>query len=420
MGKKKKIFIGWIDICGQIGDLKEGYRKNGHTVFTMSNHKTVAGADNRFSWLVYPDWLLKAKNPLIVLLRKFYTLLIVPPMRFCFWLFAVFYFDVFHFMWVPEWYTPLLLSVLKKLNKKIIVHFVGSDIRWVPTWLQEFEFRGLDHPDSDVRMEATIQSGITLDEKLRYVRTFEKYADIILSLPEQAQLQLRPYYNFYLPVQMQDIHYQPRQNPIPLVCIGTSGFKDKGSQQLLDAFYKFYENTPVPFELVVIKGMKHTEVMQLLMRCDIFIYTPYGSGTGKFGMEALAAGAVTLTGYDKAWHIYPEDCPVVHVQEKTLIQQVLYYLQHPDERKALSLQSRQYAQKHADIYTITKNILDKLDNTIDQYEYYPQYFRHHATFNTKWDAPNSIEVCNKWNRYVQDCDWYKKYVPKGERDGIIF
>jgi len=416
----ENVFIGWTDVCGQIGDYQKAYRKLGHKTFSMALSKEAASENTKFSWLVYPDWIFLTNNKFLLLFRKLYTILILPVMRLFFWTFALFYFDIFHFMWVPEKSNVFLFWLIKFFKKKIIVTFVGSEIRWVPSWLQEFDMRGLDHPEENLRMQDTVRMKSTLDERLRYVRIFEKYADVIISVPEQAQLQLRPYTNFYLPVDLESIHFSERNNTIPIVCIGTTGFRDKGSQKLIDNLNEFHKNSPVKFELIVLKNMLHSEVLNLLMKCDIFIYSPYDCGTGKFGMESLAAGAVTLTGYDKDWLKYPLNSPVVHVQEKTLIEKLSYYLEHPEERKELSKRSREFALENANIYKITEDILKVLHGQKEAKDYYPKFFRDLATFKSKWDALDSVEVCNKWNDYVRNCGWYKEYVPSGERDGIKF
>src|SRR5690606_15006117 len=92
----------------------------------------------------------------------------------------------------------------------------------------------------------------------------------------------------------------------------------------------------------------------------------------------------------------------------------------PQERKEISKRSREFALKNADIKTIAADILKFLDDPDPVYDYCPTFFRENATFNTRWDAENSIEIANKWTRYVQACDWYKKFIPAGERGGLVF
>ena len=81
---------------------------------------------------------------------------------------------------------------------------------------------------------------------------------------------------------------------------------------------------------------------------------------------------------------------------------------------------RKWAEKYADPTCICNNIINNLNNPDIKPDYYPEFFRHHAIFNSKWDSPDSIEICNKWTNFVKNCSWYKKYVKPGEREGLKF
>ncbi len=418
MDAPKSIFLGFVDIAGQLGDFTETYSQQGFKVFSVVHRPNEHYPDRKYSLVLYhlyPEFLLK---PICRVLRKIYTLFVYLPLYHIIMLWAVFSFDIFHFFWYQEHSNSFYLSLLKRLRKKIIVSFVGSDIRWVPLWLSELESRNLNHVESDLALINTLEQSINLESRLRNLRVFEKYASLIISHPSQAQLQLRPYYNFFLPVAKQEVN--SKNNKIPIVALGIRDVNLKGGMKTLNLL-KNYQNSPgsIVFELVVLDKMTHDQVIDILKRTDIFIYSPYMSSAGRFSHEAVACGAIALVPYDRDWFKYPPDAPFIHIQESTLIERLEYYLKHRFEREELSRKGIDWARKWADMNWITSDVLQKLRHNTEP-DYYPRYFRDHATFNTKWDASDSIEVANKWTKYVSKCLWYKEYIESGNRDGLEF
>ncbi len=423
---KKKIFIGEIDICGQIGDFKKGYESLGYKVFTLVKNRTKASyEDIKYSFVLhslYPFNLLQTSNKLKIFLRKIYSLFFVNPVYYSVWIWAILNFNTFHFVWITEKKWKFILYLLKKLNKKIIVSYVGSDTKWHPTYMQESEILGLEHAPSELLMRNALEQNITIEEKLQTIRIGEKYANVINSVPDQAQLALRPYFNFYIPVDFNSIKFNIPKNIKPVVSIGLTRTKGggKNSQTLIDMITDFKKNTEIQFEFIVIQNKQHKEVIKILSYSDIFIYSPYTKGAGKFGMEALASGTVLLTGYDKDYLKLPPNPPIVNITSENLLEKLEYYLINTQERKILAKNGRKWVEKYADPTWICNKIINNLNNPDTKPDYYPEFFRHHATFNSKWDSPDSIEICNKWTNFVKNYTWYKKYIKPGEREGLKF
>lgn len=418
--KKKRIFLGFNDIAGQIGDFAREYERAGNKVFTTVQVPNGHYKNRRYSFIlenIYPSFLLINKYSFI---RKMYTAVIYIPIYHIFMFWVVFRFDIFHFMWYLDKSNRFYLSLIKLLRKKVIVSFVGSDVRWVPLWLKEFDLRKLDHTDNEIAIKNTIEQKISLESRLRNVRVFEKYATIIISHPEQAQLQLRPYYNFYLPLDLKQFNTQRKKNIKPIVALGIRDVNLKGGKIVHNLLKNYLEKeNSINFDLVIFENMDHDEVIEILKMTDIFIYSPFIGSAGKFSHEAVACGAIALVSYDNNWFNYPPDAPFVHIQANTLIEKLDYYLRNDKERLELSDKGICWAYKWADIKWIASDILDKVKNQSEP-EYYPNFFRESATFDTKWDASNSNQIANKWTKYVSKCDWYKANIEPGERSGLTF
>jgi glycosyltransferase involved in cell wall biosynthesis len=413
-----KIFLGTTDIAGQLSDFKNGYERLGHKTFVFVYDKREHFNESKYSVALhnlFPKFLYKYK-----LLKKVFTLLFLIPVKYAVFLWAAVSCDVFHFMWFLEKENRLYFRLLKLLNKKIIVSFVGSDIRWIPLWIQEFRQRGISLPDESLLMENTIRQKSRIGEKLRYVRTCEKYADLILSIPEQGQLQLRPYFNFLLPVDFNNIQFRPPVNYKPVVAIGVTEPNFKNSASTINMVNEFRASSNLDFELIIIQNKTHAEALELLSKSDIFVYSPYVSGPGKFGIEALAAGAVLLTGYEDAFYNMAEHPPLVKVTPENFIEKLSYFLSHTEERNELAVRGRAWVEKFANIDWICSDILAKLSDKNIPPEYYPSFFRDHARFTSRWDEKEACEICNRWTGYVSRCAWYKPNIKPGLRDGLIF
>ena len=416
----QKVFLGFVDIAGQLGDFSEAYKRLGKKTYVVVWNKNDFYPQRKYDLVLnekYPKILL---NPKLWIIRKFFTALFFKPYFYFFMVRAAIKFDVFHFMWYTDKSNVFFLYLIKMLGKKSLITFVGSDVRWVPTWLEELKMRGLDHFDEDIAIKSTLEQKIDLDKTLKYIRLFEKNVSMVISHPEQAQLQLRPYTNFYLPLELKHIKQPTRKNGAITVALGIRDENFKGGRkihQMLEEYSK--REDAVKFELIVLENLTHEKVLEVLAKSHIFIYSPYVGSAGKFGHEAVASGAVALVSYDPSWFTLPPDPPFVPITEATLIEKLDHFLRNQEEREAISKKGIEWAKKWTDIDWITADILDKLENNREP-DYYPQYFRQHATFKSKWDSPDSLAVANKWTRYVSNTDWYKKYIKSGNREGLEF
>jgi len=418
--KNKRVFLGMVDIAGQIDSFRRGYEAEGLSVFTMVySQNLLSGSKYDFIYNnLYSSWILENKK--LFLLRKIYTALIAQPTYWIVLLISIFRCDIFHFMWFLRKENRLILWLLKILSKKVIVSFVGSDIRWYPVWVQEFDNRGLTHRKITDYMEIIKSNDVSLASQLRTVRIYEKYSDIILSVPEQSQLLLKPYFNFFLPLELNRITFKLANNQVPKVCIGVTNPKTKNSINVISAVKDYREQTGREFEIIVLQNMFYEDVLEALSESDIFIYSPYVCGPGRFGLEAIASGALCMCGYDEDWYNIPPGLPIVPITESDFISKLEYYLDNREERERLIKSGKDWIARYADHKWIVGDILRKLEKPDENYDYIPVYFRDRAKFDFEGNPPNAVDICNKWTSYVKDCDWYKKYVPPGTRDGLIF
>jgi len=127
MERKKRILIGVEDICGQIGDYKQGYEAEGHHVFTfvLSRPNFYTGNYSFVLNDLYFQKLLNTNNLLLILLRKFYSFLVVHPLFYFVFFFQLLRCDICQLMWIPHKRWKYMLPVVNWLNKKLILTIKG-------------------------------------------------------------------------------------------------------------------------------------------------------------------------------------------------------------------------------------------------------------------------------------------------------
>lgn len=122
MIKKKKILFGAVDI---------GYRIELYTKFIHSRYSNRMSAES-FSKYVLPESHYKTQYTYTCEIYK-KSKAYVYMYTFCFFIFALLEYDIFHFFSGETILTRKLrrieLATYKLFKKKVIMHFVGSDIR---------------------------------------------------------------------------------------------------------------------------------------------------------------------------------------------------------------------------------------------------------------------------------------------------
>ena len=88
----------------------------------------------------------------------------------------------------------------------------------------------MHYPDYYKYLQKTF---LALNNKLEQIRNGEKYADMIFSRLDQAQLQLRPYYRWHMMVDMSKYEYTHIQKKKPLIVHAPSNRKVKGTEYVL-------------------------------------------------------------------------------------------------------------------------------------------------------------------------------------------
>ena len=315
--KRKKILFGAVDI---------GWRIATYTFFIEKqlNDKLISES---FSKYVVPSTFYKTTytytcpantNPKM----KFYL--------YCLWFFitALFKYDIFHFFSgetiLPRKLQAVELLLYRLFKKKLIMHFVGADIR-SPRYLEE--------KGENIReylQGGRLKEPISLDWQLKIINLSKKYADhIIVSSPDL--LEIIPQAT-YFPVLLDDFVQNQSIKTKALsgvrkikILHSPSGTKTKGSKYIYEALSSILKKYPDSIELILPKAqdynyaMNRGDLIEAMKSSDIVIDQLLIGWYGLKSIEALSFGCEVLCYIDNKLikFLFPES-PIVNVNAQNL------------------------------------------------------------------------------------------------------
>ncbi len=410
-----KVFIGLNNIASVFSDLKHGFADIGVDTFIVSKYKhesvivhefadfNIHTAQSRFPVfkprrITYP--LRKRWNHLVE------SYIMKKALKEC---------DVFIFI-SDSFQTDFCdLKIIKEQGKKIISIFVGDDVRWFYGMEQEFRKFHIHPIEYD---DPSVKSIEALIERLRRIRTAEKYSDYIFSRLDQGQLQLRPYYRWNMMVNSANIaENNIQRHKRPVIAHAPSNRSIKGTRYVLKAFEEL-RSAGYDFEINLIENVPNHKALEMYYEADIVIDQLLCPGTGKLATEALASGAVVLANmsYDKYPQKNPTECPIIDVNPETITNILKDLIDNYQYRQEVAIKGRPYVEKYLDIRHFCKKVLSIVNGEVQEFDYSPNFFRdYYIPLNDEEAA-----VMNQWTLYVSDTSWYKEYIQKGNRSGLVF
>lgn len=362
----KKICIGLQNISSRFQDLKKGLQALGYEVTTVAlqdNNPLVGG--RQYDHIIAPFlrgpltkvWgpgITKKVNEALKLAGHCFNRKVYSLAQQC---------DAFIFIWYSFSCTFDDYQYLKSLGKTVIVIFVGDDVRWQPAMQQDFALHGLDPVVYPPSWYYNTLRGLRI--RLQRLRKAEKYADVIFSRREQAQLQIRPYYQ--MPSTHVDLDLFPvageQRKDKPVVVHAPTSPEIKGTRHVLQAFGSL-QNEGLSFEPVLLQNIPYATFMQKIQQADIVVDQLLLPGGGKLSSEALASGKVLLTrmAYDTYRQgAYYDACPAVEVHPHNIVEKLRHIILDYPQRQQLASQARPYAEQFLNIRIFCKQLADIIE-----------------------------------------------------------
>ena len=298
-----RVLVGLGDIAGQFSTITLGLRALGvdarfHNLSAnpLAQSALSGASSSRTAWLMRlryaPQGSMRARAWHVLLranraVRRIRAAILFP------W--AVVRYDAFILAGHETFLGGPDLWLLRRLGKKIIVIFTGSDHR--PPYLSGIGHR--DNPDS--RSMAAATRGIA-----RRVRHAERGAATIVALPASAQLHRRPFVDFLavgIPFVPPD-HVRlggeepPSAGPRDALRVLHAPTEPgpKGTAQIR-AVVEQCRREGVALDYRELVGRPNAEVLDMLSRCDFVIDELYSdTPMAKFAVEAAYYGKPTIVG----------------------------------------------------------------------------------------------------------------------------
>lgn len=353
---KKRVLFGAVDI---------GYRIEHYSQFINENFSDRLEAES-FSKYVLPSSHFKTSYTYTCEIYK-KTKINVYLYTFCFFIYALFRYDIFHFLSGELILTRKLrrleLWTYRKLDKKVIMHFVGADIRSqiYLDWKRENIHDYLQGKENPMPMSEDFQ--------IRLISDSIDFADhIIVSTPDL--LEIIPSATF-LPVLINE-----RDLPVPIqkpkseklrILFSPSSHRTKGSEYIHDILVKFQEKHKDIVEVILpgvnlgedqFYALTRYELLKNFQSVDIVIDQMIIGWYGLKSVEALYYNCQVVCYIDDKYKNFLfTDCPIVPTNILNLHESLENLISQLKSQKSNNVYAKEWAVAHHCIDTY-KNQLE--------------------------------------------------------------
>jgi hypothetical protein len=379
-----RVFIGTEEIASLLSGVAFGFKELGHQVTTYTSAKNKFYATYKYDIvrgtliddaIHYWNWnFLPAR--LKDYCKRVDTLLTMPYLK---WKSKklIREHDVFIFIWRPWLPESYLFPLIKKAGKKIICMHVGTDVRHVSAFEQQY---GIDTSGwGDYFLKDN------LEPKIQKIRYQELYADLFYSLPDQAGLYLRGYKHLSLALDKNKkiaFNIPARKKPLIVHAPSRSGIK---GTSIINAAIDRLKNEGYEFEYKLIENMPNTELVQLLTEADILCDELFLHGPGVLSAEAMAAGCVAAT---RCLNVPPFQPPVCAITPENVYEKLKLLITDLDYRVGLATAGKKFVDEFNDpVKIVAKMINDLTNNPANDYK--------SDFFIQKFQLPGNIKLSQK-------------------------
>jgi len=238
------------------------------------------------------------------------------------------------------------------------MRFVGDDVRYYKAFEAAAKKAGIKNymDDKFRRYEQQQASYQKLLQKKLMICMVEKYVTHIISGLSLSQLLTRPYNRIYAQLDIDNIEYKSRSNPMPVVVHAPSMDDVKGTSYILRAVEQL-KSEGYNFEFRLFRGVSNTEVRQALSLADIAVDQLFAQCAGMFALEAMAAGCAVLGGNKPEFSGFPKELPILHTDPDTIYCNLKMLLGNADLRRELGVKGRRYVERYHDYKKIADDYI---------------------------------------------------------------
>lgn len=360
-----RILVGTLEICRHIHDLGDAFRRLGHEVETVVSGMNPFYMDLSYDHVVsheehHRQLTNVIRNPLGAFLE-------LPPELLTFRRLLTDY-DAYVFQFGQS-LLPFNQDypILKQQGKKIISLFNGSDIRHWSAAEPVAETFGYKIPDMCREEPYNI-----LSARLNNLRMAERFSHAIFSLPFQSELAVRPYWHFYLPVNLNLYGHNVPERDVPVVVHAPSRRAFKGTSEFLSTLDRL-NGEGIAFELKLLENVPNAEVIRTLVDADVVLDELNSPHYAMLALEGMATGCAVVAGSDFDYVPVQGKSPIVNVRRETLYDQLKELLTNKALRLDHARRGRAFVEALHSHVDVAAGMLSRLEPRDTPFDYYPSF-----------------------------------------------
>lgn len=230
------------------------------------------------------------------------------------------------------------MSVAKKLGKKIVIQYRGSEIR---KDMQQVNLEA--HVIAKIKRESSIANKILvkdgqLAELIKpYVPRFEVFPNIV-----------------DVSVMKGNIKTYRHEGKLRIVHI-PSNAKVKGTDYVREQINKIKDQV----EYIELTRVSHERVLFEYLNADIVIDQVLTGTYGNTSLEAMALGTAVMAYLNPIYTAYePEQPPIISVEVSTLCDKVLYYVENRKELENIGKSGKLFVEKYHSYNEVGKKLIE--------------------------------------------------------------
>lgn len=402
-----KIAIGPGEVAGYFSSLKSGFDALG----VESEHFLLA--PSKFGYKAHAYFLGAAsaralklrgsRSPFVRLVGALYALLL----RVAIFAYAIAKYDTFIFNGSWSFFKFYDLPILKLLNKKIVVIFLGSDVR-PPIFCGR-------HLDDEGELVDPAAALVETQEIYRKVRRIERHADLIINHTATDQFLTRPYVRLaaiglpIVPIERAPAPSSSRRGvkivhaPSRPLAKGSHVFRQVVEELRLEGF---------DVEFLELAGVSNARVLDELSSCDFVLDELYSdTPMAMFATEAAMFGKPTVVGgyYSAAFDrdnpgtVRP---PSLFVRPEAIREAVRRLIEDVEFRTTLGASARDFVHREWNAVSVAARLLQVVE----------------GRFPDEWLAHPVRENGYIWGWGLSEDHWHRqvrKYVEHNGIDGLL-
>lgn len=211
----------------------------------------------------------------------------------------------------------------KREGKKIVCHYMGSDLR----------VRGID-------------------------RQMDELSDLNLT-NESDHLLLHPDIHYiFIPFDVSEYPVRTQENERLRIIHSPSNRATKGTELILPVMERVMKERDVEFLLV--EGKPHHEVIRIKQTCDLAIEQVGnfgGTGYGRNSLETLAMGIPTITEMTPDYLAWLPENPFILATPETLFERIIEVIDTPELRRTKAREGRAWVEKYHSFESVNARLM---------------------------------------------------------------